>query len=87
MGRVSRDTRDLYDLEELGEAIQREMSRRNLSYRAMEEEVAVLRNTIHRVVHGKRPDVESYLRLKSWLDRSRMIASLPGGFDGTALGS
>lgn len=60
----------LYERERLGVTIANEMIRRALSYRRMAAESEVSGATVHRVVHGEKPDIETYLRLKFWLASS-----------------
>lgn len=54
-------------MELMDEALARALARLELSYRAAELEIGVSAPTLCRIVHGYRPDVDSYLKVKLWL--------------------
>lgn len=57
------------------------MARANLSYRQLSEMIGSDQASIHRAAkHGKPPSIETYLRLRRWLD-SEPIPTPPQGTD------
>lgn len=61
----------LYERDGLPAAVKAEMDRRGISFRTLAGEADVSPATAHRVVAGKPPDIETYLRLKAWLASRR----------------
>ena len=68
---------DLYDRVGLDDKVWREICRRGMSYRELAQEAAISPATAHRVVQGRRPDVETYLRLQAWLADSARVPVIP----------
>lgn len=63
------DEKPLFDGEAFGLEVRLAMARANISYRELAELIAVDQANIHRVAkHGKSPSIETYLRLRKWLD-------------------
>lgn len=57
----------LYEAERLPERLQDAMNYRNLTLRKVAPSIGISHATVHRIIRGGVPDVESFLRVKSWL--------------------
>ena len=57
----------LYEAERIPERLQDAMKFRNLTLRKVAPAIGVSHATVHRIMRGGVPDVESYLRIKAWL--------------------
>lgn len=57
-----------FDPTVFGSRVAVRMSRTGVTYRELEDKTGVNHGTIYRVVSGRPPSVENYLRLKEWLD-------------------
>jgi len=60
----------LFDSIAFGQSISNRLARLKLSYRALEHILGVDHNAIYRAVQGKSVSIESYLRLKLWLEQN-----------------
>ena len=59
----------MFDAVAFGEKLQQTMHKYNVSFRQLEQLIEVNHNTIHRILNAKNtPHVETYLRIKEWLD-------------------
>lgn len=58
---------NLYDAERIPERLSDAMKFRNLTTRKVAPAIGVSHATVHRIMNGGLPDVESYLRVKAWL--------------------
>jgi hypothetical protein len=57
----------LYEVERIPERLKDAMTFRNLSFRMVAPAIGISHATVHRIMKGGVPDVESYLRVKAWL--------------------
>jgi len=57
----------LYEAERIPERLQDAMKFRNLTLRKVAPAIGVSHATVHRIMRGGVPDVESYLRVRAWL--------------------
>lgn len=53
------------------------MTIRGLSMRRAADEMGVSRATVNRVTHGHTPDLDSYLRIRMWLEIQRQAYGTP----------
>ena len=69
----------LFDAELFGSRVKRVMQARNLSVRKTAAEVEVSSATIGRVIKGKAPDIETFVRLLAWMERNEPFVELRFG--------
>lgn len=63
------DTHNLYDKQNLPTRLSSAMQFRNMSLRKVAPAIGISHATVHRIMKGGVPDVESYLRVTAWLIR------------------
>jgi hypothetical protein len=62
----------LFDGQAFALEVRLAMARANLSYRGLATEIGSDQANIHRVAkHGKPPSIETFLRLRLWLDQDQ----------------
>jgi len=57
----------LYEAERIPDRLKDAMQFRNLTTRKVAPTIGISHATVHRIMNGGVPDVESYLRVKAWL--------------------
>lgn len=60
--------RPLFNAEEFGRRVADVLSDRRLTIREAAKQIDINKTTLHRVIWGKTPDLETYMRIVKWLE-------------------
>lgn len=67
----------LFDPQTFAQIVDLRISRQKLSQREAAKQVGISAATMNRVLQGKAPDIETYLRIKRWIEEPAIRENRP----------